>query len=234
MSAGWAKVVIDKDRGMVNHRAYTFWMLERALDALRRHDLYIVGSKKYGGLRVQLLQGEEWKAIRPSILRSLDWSLDSQKALSPLKEEFERAYLQTIENWDNNQAVKIEKFAGKERIVLTPLQKFQEPESLRILRKRIHDILPNTNLPQLLLKVNRWTGFMSSFRHISEARSRINELPISVCALLISQACNIGMGPLVQDGVPSLERNRLTWIEQNYFRAETITIEMRGEFNNNS
>lgn len=223
LSAGRVKIVIDKDRGTVNHRAYTFWMLERALDALRRHDLYIVGSKKYGDLRAQLLQGEEWKAIRPSILRSLDWSLDSQEALSPLKEELEQAYLQTIENWDDNQAVEIDTFAGKERIVLTPLQKLQEPESLRILRKRIHGIFPNTDLPQLLLEVNRWTGFMSSFRHISEAKSRINELPISVCALLISQACNIGLRPLVQDGVSSLERDRLTWIEQNYFRAETIT-----------
>lgn len=223
LSAGWANIVIDKDRGTVNHRAYTFWMLERTLDALRRHALYIVGSKKYGDLRAQLLQGEEWQAVRPSILRSLDWSLDSQEALSPLKEELERAYLQIIENWDNNQAVTIETFAGKERIVLTPLQKLQEPESLRTLRKRIQNILPNTDLPQLLLEVNRWAGFMNSFRHISEAKSRINELPISVCALLISQACNIGMRPLVQDGVQPLERDRLTWIEQNYFRVETIT-----------
>lgn len=64
---------------------------------------------------------------------------------------------------------------------------------------------------------------MEGFRHISEAKSRINELPISICALLISQACNIGLRPLVQDGVPSLEQDRLTWIEQNYFRSETLS-----------
>ncbi|MBG9615455.1 transposase, partial [Bacillus cereus] len=84
-------------------------------------------------------------------------------------------------------------------------------------------MLPNIDIPQLLLEVNRWTGFMEGFRHISEAKSRINELPISICALLISQACNIGLRPLVQEGVPSLERDRLTWIEQNYFRAETLS-----------
>jgi hypothetical protein len=223
LNAGWAKVVIDKHKETVHHRAYTFWMLEQTLEALRRHDLYIVNSEKYGDLRAQLLQGEEWKAVRPSILRSLDWSLDSEGALAPLKEELDLSYHQTIENWDNNPAVQLETFAGKQRIVLTPLQKLHEPESLQMLRKRIQNILPITDLPQLLLEVNRWTGFMGSFRHISEARSRINELPISVCALLISQACNIGLKPLVQDGVPSLERDRLTWIEQNYFRAETIT-----------
>ncbi|MCU4949031.1 transposase [Bacillus cereus] len=33
----------------------------------------------------------------------------------------------------------------------------------------------------------------------------------------------MGLRPLIQDGVPSLERDRLTWIEQNYFRAETLS-----------
>ena len=47
LNANWSKVVIDKDSGTVNHRAYTFWMLEQALEALHRHDLYIVGSEKY-------------------------------------------------------------------------------------------------------------------------------------------------------------------------------------------
>ncbi|AND28826.1 transposase [Bacillus sp. Root11] len=119
--------------------------------------------------------------------------------------------------------MQIDTFAGKERIVLTPLDKQPEPESLQKLKQQIHTMLPNIDIPQLLLEVNRWTGFMDGFRHISEAKSRINELPISICALLISQACNIGLRPLVQDGVPSLERDRLTWIEQNYFRAETLS-----------
>lgn len=64
---------------------------------------------------------------------------------------------------------------------------------------------------------------MEGFRHISEAKSRINELPISICALLISQLCNIGLRPLVQDKVPLLERDHLEWIEQKYFRAETLS-----------
>lgn len=137
LNAAWAKVVMDEHRGVVNHRAYTFWMLEQTLDALRRHDLYILGSEKYGDLRAQLLQGEEWRAVRPSILRSLDWSLDSHGALEPLKEELDIAYHQTIENWDDNPAVQIDTFAGKQRIVLTPMEKLQEPESLKIIRKRI-------------------------------------------------------------------------------------------------
>lgn len=130
--------------------------------------------------------------------------------MTPLKEELDLTYHQVNENWDNNPAVQIDIFGGKERIVLISLDKQPEPESLQKLKQQIHTMLPNIDIPQLLLEVNRWTGFMEGFRHISEAKSRINELPISICALLISQACNIRLRPLVQDGVLSLERDRLT------------------------
>ncbi|MCU5589245.1 transposase [Bacillus cereus] len=60
---------------------------------------------------------------------------------------------------------------------------------------------------------------MEGFRHISEAKSKINELPISICTLLISQALQYWFRPFVQDGVPSY----LKWIEQKYFRAETLS-----------
>lgn len=45
---------------------------------------------------------------------------------------------------------------------------------------------------------------------------------ISVCAVLVAEACNIGVNPVVQHGRPALERDRLTWVTQNYFRAETL------------
>lgn len=51
----------------------------------------------------------------------------------------------------------------------------------------------------------------------------MNDLSISICAVLIAQACNIGLEPVVQQGIPVLEYDRLTWVEQNYLRSETIT-----------
>ncbi|MCQ6325394.1 transposase, partial [Bacillus cereus] len=75
---------------------------------------------------------------------------------------------------------------------------------------RLHDMFPIIDIPQLLLELNRSTGFIKDFRHISESKSRINELPISICALLICLACFIGLRALVQDGFPALALDRLT------------------------
>ncbi|MDF1931775.1 Tn3 family transposase [Legionella pneumophila] len=38
----------------------------------------------------------------------------------------------------------------------------------------------------------------------------------------MAEACNIGIEPLINEDSPELTRNRLSWIQQNCIRAETI------------
>lgn len=78
------------------------------------------------------------------------------------------------------------------------------------------------DLPELLLEVNAWTGFAGHFTHVSGGNARVDDLPVSVCAVLLAEACNIGLQPLVRRDVPGLTRGRLDWVQQNYLRAETL------------
>lgn len=223
MTTSWKKIaIVDENISKVQPRAYTFWVLERMLEALRRHDIYVAGSERYDDPRAQLLQGAAWNTVRPQVLRTLDWFSDADKSLAPLEKRLDSAYRNTVDRWEKNPAVRIETFAGQERLVLTPLDRLEEPESLLKLRTRVQNLLPRTDLPELLLEVNRWTGFADAFTHFSEGGARIKDLAVSVCAVLIAQACNIGLEPVVQPGIPALERDRLTWVGQNYFRADTL------------
>jgi TnpA family transposase len=54
-------------------------------------------------------------------------------------------------------------------------------------------------------------------------KSRMEDLSISLCAALVAQACNIGLAPLVQKGIPVLERDRISYVIQNYIRPETLS-----------
>lgn len=47
-------------------------------------------------------------------------------------------------------------------------------------------------------------------------------LPTSICAVLIAEACNIGLEPLVRSDVPALTRGRLFWVQQIYIRIDTL------------
>jgi hypothetical protein len=74
-----------------------------------------------------------------------------------------------------------------------------------------------------LLEIAARTDFTNEFKHISERDSRASELVISICAaVLVAQACNTGTGPLERNDVAALRRSRLSWVNQNYMRNETL------------
>ena len=66
------------------------------------------------------------------------------------------------------------------------------------------------------------TGFAKEFTHQSERSGRVADLELSLCAVLLSQACNVGLEPLVELGHPALSRDRLEWVGHHFLRAETI------------
>jgi hypothetical protein len=48
----------------------------------------------------------------------------------------------------------------------------------------------------------------------------MSELPTSVAACLLAEACNVGFAPIIQPGHRALGRARLSHVNQNYLRAE--------------
>src|SRR5437764_604101 len=124
--------------------------------------------------------------------------------------------------------VRLEKVKNKagvaqDTLILTGLDKVEEPESLRLLRHRVARRQPLVDLPELLLEIQARTGFASEFSHISEARSRLDDLPTSICAVLLAEACNVWLTPMVRKGIPALERDRLLYVQQNYIRPDTLS-----------
>lgn len=60
---------------------------------------------------------------------------------------------------------------------------------------------------------------LSEFTHVSEGVARAEDLDVSICAVLVAEACNIGLEPVVRAGTPALTRARLSWVDQNYIRS---------------
>jgi TnpA family transposase len=81
--------------------------------------------------------------------------------------------------------------------------------------------MPRVDLPEILLEIAARTGFTDAFTHISERSSRAAGLT-TLCAVLLSEACNTGMEPLVRGDVAELRRDRLSWVNQNYLRDDTL------------
>ncbi|MFD4539042.1 Tn3 family transposase [Streptomyces bauhiniae] len=79
-------------------------------------------------------------------------------------------------------------------------------------------------VPELLLEVAELTGMADAFTHISGADSHMEGFTTSLCAVLLTEACNVGFTPVIKPDVPALSRGRLVQVDQVYFRAENISV----------
>ena len=144
--------------------------------------------------------------------------------LKGLEGALDDAYRRTAENLPHNAALRVVLNArGGEALDITGLDELEEPASLLELRETLAAMLPRVDLPELLLEVHERTGFAGAFTHVAEGGARVEDLQKSVCAVLLAEACNVGLEPLVNADDPALTRGRLSWVQQNYFRADTLT-----------
>jgi TnpA family transposase len=221
VSRAWRRFVVGPDQ-MIDRRAYTLCVLQRLQDSLRRRDVFVNRSERWGDPRAKLLHGAAWEAARSQVCLSLGRQATAATELGSLRRQLDDAYRRTADNLPANEAVRIEKDEGRDTLILTPLDKLDEPLSLQSLRQAVAALLPRVDLPDVLLEIQARTNFVGEFTHVSEGAARVADLAISVCAVLLAEACNIGLEPLVRPDIPALTRGRLTWVQQNYIRAETL------------
>jgi len=217
----WQRHVLGEDDS-VDPRAYTFCVLDGLRKALRRRDVFVSPSWRYADPRAGLLSGAEWEATRPIICRSLGLSANPVPALAALSTELDQTYRAVAARLPNNQAVRFETVGDKKELVLSPLDKLEEPESLMALREAVIARLPEVDLPEILLEISARTGFTNAFTHLTERTSRAQDLTTSLCAVLLAEACNTGPEPLIRHDVQALRRERLSWVNQNYLRDDTL------------
>jgi TnpA family transposase len=221
VNKAWRRHVTREDGGP-DTTAYTFCVLDRLHTALRRRDVFVAPSWRYGDPRAGLLTGAEWEAARPIVCRSLALTTDPQPMLAALAQELDQTYRLVAAHLPQNPAVRFETVAGKDELILSTLDKLDEPSSLIALREAVKARLPRVDLPEIMLEIAARTGFTDAFTHLTERAARAADLMTSLCAVLLAQACNTGLEPFASQDIAPLRRDRLTWVDQNYVRDETL------------
>ncbi|MBA1661218.1 Tn3 family transposase, partial [Escherichia coli] len=217
----WQQHVIRKD-GSIDFHAYTFCALKELQLALKKRDIYVNPSWRYADPRAGLIEGKEWEALRSIICRSLGLSSTPGATLSAIATELDSTYRDVLNRLPENPAVRFAENGDKTELILSPLDAVEETPSLIALRQRVANMLPRVDLPELLLEIDARTHFTDAFTHASEQNSRVSDLNISICAMLMAEACNTGPEPFIRNDVAALKRDRLTWTDSNYIRDETI------------
>ncbi|MFD0271350.1 Tn3 family transposase [Streptomyces sp. NPDC127106] len=225
----WRKAVYanaELPERAVDRDAYVVCVLEQLFRALKRRDIFASPSHRWSAPRARLLDGKEWEAVREDVLAGLSLDEDAEQHLRDLVAVLDAAWKQMAERLEEAGAdakISIEvQPNGRAKLNVEKLHALGEPKSLAWLRKRVEKMLPKIDLPDLLFEVHSWTGFLDAFVHLGDGKTRMKDLTTSVVALLVSEACNIGMTPVINPNIEALTRSRLVHVDQYYLRADTI------------
>jgi TnpA family transposase len=223
VTGSWRRLVFANPEllaGVADHRAYVFCVLEALHRGLRRREVYAEGADRWGDPRARLLDGDRWENARPRVLKALDLPAEPDAHLEALSVTLDDAYRQVASEiaQANGKAV-IEH--GKIR--LDRLGPAPEPPGLERERQEMQRMMPRADIPELLLEVFARTGAVDSFTHISGATARMDELEVSLCAVLLAEAANIGLRPVINPADRALTRGRLRHVDAAYKRPETMS-----------
>ena len=218
VSRAWRRLV-EPQPGQISRRAYTFCALEALRDALHRRDVFVGRSDRWGDPRSVLLSDRAWTVSRAETLTSLRLPDSPDAFVSMLSDELDAAYSRTLDGLRRDHPI-FE--VAQNRIDLEKLDALDEPASLKALRARIDAMLPDVDLPELLLEIAIRTRFITAFTHEREPSARLSDLEVSIIAVLIAQACNVGYKPLVDENVPALRLERLKYVARHYVRPDTL------------
>ena len=218
----WEAHVLDAEGLVADPRAYVFAIIDAWRAAVKRRDIFTNPGTRYGDPRRGMLDGATWQASRLVVCRALNRSLDAETEIAGLTQLLDGAYRVVADRAANNPDLRFETEKGRTRIVVTPLDRLEDTESLRALRPAVQGRMPKAGIPDLFLEIMRRTGFAKVFTHLSERQAKVEHFEISLCAALVAEACNIGIEPVSRQDVPALRRERLAWVSQNFIRPETI------------
>ena len=214
-------------KGAVDRDAYVVCVLEQLFRALSRRDVFATPSNRWSDPRARLLDGPRWEAVRQDVLAGLSLEAPVKEHLTGLVTALDAAWRQMADRLaEAGDAAKVEivvpEGGGRAKLSVEKLGQIGGGPSLAWLRATCEARLPRIDLPDLLFEVNSWTGFLDAFTHVSTRTTRMTDLPTSLVALLVSEACNIGLTPIANPNIEVLTRSRLSHVDQNYLRGDTI------------
>ena len=94
VTGSWRRLVLanpELPAVTVDYRAYVLCVLEQMHRALRRRDVYAVGSTRWGDPRIRLLDGAAWQQSRPQVLTALRLTGDADTYLADLADRLDTA-----------------------------------------------------------------------------------------------------------------------------------------------
>jgi hypothetical protein len=146
----WLPHILNKNKQLDRHH-YELSVLYELRNSLRSGNIWVEGSRRYANPSTYLIPPDRWPSLRREVCTQLNIS---EKGLDIVRkhETTMRDLLETGESMlaSNESAVRVE----KEKLVVSPLEAEDLPESVASLRDEISARLPRIDIADLLIEVD--------------------------------------------------------------------------------
>jgi hypothetical protein len=214
--ARWRPYVIGKD-GRIDRHQWELCLLSELRNAVRAGRVTVAHSRRFQPIETYLIPQRTWPAVRGEACDRLglparpgDHLEDLRMRLGRRREELDR---ELARGGSSVRVVDGELVVGR----LPGADPVPEADELAA---RVAARLPLVHIAELLIEVDRWTGFTEELTHAGGARPRATGLAEQRYAAIVAHACNLGLAGMAQ--AAGVSRHQLGWVTEWYLRADTL------------
>jgi TnpA family transposase len=209
----------QQDRNTIAYRHYWELCVLLALrDALRSGDVWVPGSRRYADPTTILMPPAGWELARADYCALVGAHLSADDALAEAEEQLRESLLglePLLAAGDGPVRV-----SDQGQLLIGKLTAEDVPDEVEQVRLGLVELLPRLPITELLIEVDRWTGFSDQLTHAGGQSKRDDTLLRQIYAAILAQACNFGITAMAES--TGLTYDKLAWTTQWYLREETL------------
>jgi TnpA family transposase len=212
---GWAAYVFGPDG--VDRRFYEVCIMAELKNALRSGDVSVSGSRQFRDFEDYLMPRSEFRERLNSNTLQVTAGAPPAAYLEERVRTLKAALSQTDALAAAGQLPDAE--LNSSGLKITPLEN-NVPKEGEALRTALYRLMPHVEITDLLMVVDRWTGFSRHFTHL-KTNDPAKE-PALLLTALLADATNLGLGKMAES-CRGTSLARLSWLVAWHVRDETYS-----------
>ena len=210
----WEPLVYGEDG--IERRFYELCVLSEMKNTLRSGDLWVAGSRQFKDFEEYLLSPGVFSGLKRDGL-PLPVEPDGERYLE-IRLDLLRDELTKVNALADQGALPDATFTNGV-LKVTPLTNLVPEEAATAMRK-VYDLMPHIRITEMLLEVDRWTGFSRHFTHLKSGEPPSD--PTLLLTAVLADGINLGLSKMAE-ACPDASYAKLSWLAAWHIRDETYT-----------